>query len=123
MSNKTTGIMKVLKCFCNDEEMCPRVGSSYGQELEERFCTTNTVCLTKRIKRKDATTWLKYSCEQTFLDGIRENVIEYRDCKVNKYYHIRIYGNAFKRISKLHFLFFILQSHLDFTDFERKCGF
>ena len=80
--------MKNLKCFCNDDITCPL--EQYEEQQQEtgsldilRHCSTNTVCLTKRLKRSNGTTWLKYFCDQSFLDSLRGKIIEYRDCKIN----------------------------------------
>jgi TGF-beta receptor type-1 len=85
--------MKILRCYCNDEILCP-VKKYLEQKLEItntnnsqddiiRHCSTNTVCLTKRLRRLNGTTWLKYFCDQSSSESIRSKVIEYRDCKIN----------------------------------------
>ena len=85
--------MKILRCYCNDEILCP-VKKYLKQKLEItntnnsqddiiRHCSTNTVCLTKRLRRLNGTTWLKYFCDQSSSESIRGKVIEYRDCKIN----------------------------------------
>ena len=79
--------MKILKCFCNDDTNCPfeplDERQSEGRSTFLRHCLTNTVCLTKRLRRKTGTTWLLYFCDQSTINSIREKVIEYRDCKIN----------------------------------------
>ncbi len=79
--------MKNLKCYCNDDITCP-LKLLEEQQLETgssvlRHCSTNTVCLTKRLRRLNGTTWLKYFCDQSSMNSIRGKVIEYRDCKIN----------------------------------------
>lgn len=70
-----------LKCLCNDDRLCPL---SLVETNEKRQCLTETVCLTKRYRSlKDGTQFLKYYCDDAFSNSMRENIIEYRDCKVN----------------------------------------
>ena len=79
--------MKNLKCFCNDDITCP-IKLLEEHQLETgssvlRHCSTNTVCLTKRLMSKNGSTRLKYFCDQSSMNSIRGKVIEYRDCKIN----------------------------------------
>jgi TGF-beta receptor type-1 len=77
--------MKNLKCYCNDDIICPLKLNQNQLKINEddRHCSTNTVCLTKRLRRLNGTTWLKYFCDQSSSESIRGKVIEYRDCKIN----------------------------------------
>jgi TGF-beta receptor type-1 len=104
---------KRLKCFCNDDNVCIKdglsadvdsqlakelVANSFKQRDDHAYdstqsaaeqikklkhCYTHTVCITKRLRRPDGSTWLKYYCDPSPIDSIRENVIEFRDCKIN----------------------------------------
>lgn len=71
---------KKLKCFCNDDTMCP---------LHEvvadgkRFCESETVCITKRYLTADQLEFNKYFCDDAFAGSVRKTIINYRDCKVN----------------------------------------
>jgi TGF-beta receptor type-1 len=77
--------MKNLKCYCNDDIICPLKLNKNQLTIkdDDRHCSTNTVCLTKRLRRLNGTTWLKYFCDQSSSESIRGKVIEYRDCKIN----------------------------------------
>ena len=74
--------MKILRCYCNDDILCPlnkykeqyleiTNNNNYGQNDILRHCSTNTVCLTKRLRRSNGTTWLKYFCDQSSAQSIR----------------------------------------------------
>lgn len=51
--------------------------------LKFRSCYTNTVCMTKKILRRSGDTYLKYYCDYSTLNGLRDEVIAFRDCKIN----------------------------------------
>jgi hypothetical protein len=93
----------LLKCYCNDDSMCPptrppsveidpaqSLNESYLKSLDlstlalnaTRYCTTNSVCMTKKLKKTNGNTWLKYYCSHLSTDSIRDQIIEYRDCKM-----------------------------------------
>ena len=104
---------KLIKCFCNDERQCGSAESQQYQasnlnisdsstlvdtqndsdyvqkflankpNLNLRSCLTDTVCLTKKIQKRTGETYLKYSCDYSTKNGLRDEVIGYRDCKVN----------------------------------------
>ena len=88
MSSYTKANLKKLICLCNDDRMCPphKVVSNPNTK---RSCITETVCFTKRYRRMDdsKSEYLKYFCDDAFTNSIRENVIEYRDCRVNSSNH------------------------------------
>lgn len=52
-------------------------------QMKFRYCSTNTVCLTKRLTKLNGEQWLKYYCDQAISNSIRGQVIEYRDCRIN----------------------------------------
>merc|ERR1712071_201097 len=49
-----------------------------------RSCSTSTVCLTKKLRRTNGQYWLKYSCDILTKKSIRHQIIEYRDCKMDR---------------------------------------
>lgn len=72
-----------LKCFCNDEALCPSVWT-LPDGTSKRFCTTDTVCMTTRYERADdGEQFLRYFCNKELYDSIRQTIIQYRDCKIN----------------------------------------
>ena len=48
-----------------------------------RFCTTESVCITKRLKMKNGSTYLKFICDHSLNSSLRNGIIEFRDCKLN----------------------------------------
>lgn len=103
-NNKNT---KLIKCFCNDDIQCPPRSSSTSKNplVDEdalknpklvsflsqnkieasasRFCLSETKCVTKRLQKRSGQTWLKYNCDQSMPESIRDKVIEYRDCRIH----------------------------------------
>lgn len=48
-----------------------------------RYCQTSTMCLTKRLQKNSGETWLKYGCDHSQPDSIKNSVLQFRDCRVN----------------------------------------
>lgn len=120
-----TNEYKTIKCYCNDNSLCPKspntnsatsewqddnfnpfdLNSEFYRSIKStpnkdsktididklikatngniRHCVTNTVCLTKRLIRKNGEFRHKYYCDQSSANSIRGKVVEYRDCKIN----------------------------------------
>lgn len=103
---------KLIKCYCNDDMICPRQFNSNPNEkpyeldqskmdnftylqsinvkelIEKtngniRHCLSKSVCLTKKLRKMNGETRMRYYCSSLPSDSIREQIIEYRDCKYN----------------------------------------
>jgi TGF-beta receptor type-1 len=69
-SRKKNNSSYSLKCKCT-ENYC---------KVENNTCTTETVCLTRRLRNLNGSTWFKYFCDQSSQNSVRNKIINFKDC-------------------------------------------
>ena len=67
---------KTIKCLCNDDLEC----AQNDDADQMRWCSTDTVCLTTKFRKRNGTEYFKYRCDRSLKNSVKLEIIQFRHC-------------------------------------------